>query len=580
MKEEALDHLKEAFDLEKFQVVDEGVDFLHVHRMGPATGAIAQRSMWVHALLRPEGEGTRVRLTVEPEGWGLSKRDSPVLAWYLEGLRDFLRDREDLSFREGVVGTNGASMRAADGKTLVPASLEFTNEAMRFSEWYVGPLRWVAFIGLGIAVALTRVTRNPILLGGVLIGSLLSFVVPWAYSRRHPSRLRLTRTGIVLLRGKPQKEILWEDLEGLVSVDPSSTDVYLAVREEKPRIRLSQMCSWQLQEIMNVRASAKQAKEWTWLFPQWRAIRRGMRAKLPNRIPSLDESRVLKVRRYFLNDPKKTLVAVSEAADKKALMRAAKKRWDDPKLVREFMKDASLEGYHDAAGVLAGRLMKLEPGDDEGFRVRFGALMELKKLDEAEALVETQLQAHPESSNAHLARSAVLKERGRIEDALYEVGQAVELDGNNVDALRLWAGIVSDEGGTAQAISELDYVAHAHPENWAPHYVLGELMTTKQAMDDAEKYLQKSLEVKATDEALGLLSAIYGNAQRHEDLVTLVEGARKERTVGPAPLLNLFSAYVELGRIGEAKRCLKSLKQVEQKEWLPAIAEAEARIAR
>jgi tetratricopeptide (TPR) repeat protein len=578
--EEALEHLREAFQSEGYDIVREGAASLRVRRQGPTAGLVRLRRSEIHASVAADAGGSHVELTLTPIGWWILKSDAEALGWYLEGLEEFLREREDLASVDGVVGKGGASLRSATRGTLVPAKIEFPNEAVRVSEWYVVPMRILALIVFGVGIALARVVKDMRLVAAVLVAAAVLVIAPTVASRRTPSTLRATRSGITLVRGKDERKIPWDRVEGIVPRGSASTDVLLAVRDEKPRIRLSQMCSWRLQDIMERREKAEKVREYPWLFPDWRVVRGGMAAKLPNRTPTPDECRTMGVRMYFLRDPRRTLVVVPEEGDVESLMRAAKAAWGDGDALRSLMKDAALEGYHGTAGTLAARLREIVPGDEEAFKIHFGSLMELKETEEAAKLVNAFLAEHPDSSNAHLARSAVLKDRGRIEDALYEVGRAVDLDGNNLEALRLWATIVSDEGGTAQAISELDYLAHAHPENWGPYYALGELMASKAAMDEAEKYLRKSLDVSVSDEAVGLLSALYGTSKRHKELVALVEDARKSRSLGPAPILNLFSAYMELGRISEAKRCLRGLKDVKDKEWLPAIAEAEARIAR
>lgn len=104
-----------------------------------------------------------------------------------------------------------------------------------------------------------------------------------------------------------------------------------------------------------------------------------------------------------------------------------------------------------------------------------------------------------------------------------------------------------------------------------PYFALGELFVSAGDKDEAETYLRKALARGPAPPAVASLSALYGQTNRLNELVDLVETARGSGDVPVPALLNLCRAYLDLGMASKAKGPLDDAAKHASQEWAPSI---------
>jgi tetratricopeptide (TPR) repeat protein len=307
------------------------------------------------------------------------------------------------------------------------------------------------------------------------------------------------------------------------------------------------------------------------MLPSWRKLKDGLLAGIPNRVHSNEESKSRGYRHYMLGDPLRTLILVKDEHDKKILLESANKKWNDPIYLEDIMNFALYEKYLEEAITIGKRLLQLAPDNEDILKNTFSCLLHLKRLEEAEKMIQKRIEAREPSSFEELVISSIHKERGRIEEALYHIGRSVNKNPNNLDALRTWIRIVSSESGKAQALSEMDYLATQYPSAWGPPCALGEWLFSEGDLEQAESYMKSAMEREASEEVIGFMSALYGSDGRFKELIELVENAKKKGEIGVAALMNLTQAYMSLGSWRKAKNSLDLAVKKAPLEYQPAL---------
>jgi len=558
------------------EVVHEEGTHLTLVRRRPVGRRIDEAACTIDIALAGSTLTIRFRL---PHKTGISSKLVGPLVAAFEGLEEAIRDREDLQVEEGVVAEGGTELRAPDGRILIPRKIELPTKADPLAVgWRILPMVILSFLSLVPLMAFG--TRDPGLafLGfGFFLG--LAFLYVWLLGRRVPRTVVLLPAGLVLRYPGREEVVPYGSVLRLRSLPAQPYDFVLEIGDGsvRRRVPVGYLAAYWIDRAKSAQASHERAPEW--ILPRWRVAQDGMRAGRPNRSGTFEEYRARKYRPYALLDPIRSMVLVAEDVDREVLTRAVRNAWQDRGRLRDLFRFAKFEDYPEEVALIGGRLLELDASDEEALAGTFAALMRLDRVDEAEALLTTRTRDREPTAAEHAMLGRVAHDRGRIEDALYHVGRAVEKDPNRLDALRAWASIVAAESGKAQALSELDYVASRHPGAWAPWVAVGEMLAGLGDMDGAERYFKKALERGPASPAVTALSALYGQMNRLTELVDVVEKARDAGDPPTPALLNLAHACMALGMWHEAKAVVEEAAQRAEFEWLPAIYELRRSLA-
>lgn len=185
----------------------------------------------------------------------------------------------------------------------------------------------------------------------------------------------------------------------------------------------------------------------------------------------------------------------------------------------------------------------------------------------------------PESAAARLAQA--LMRAGRYKEANAAIRRALYLEPDNKEYLEILTRTLSAGGGSdAAAISELQRMAEANPQNLTAVRTLATAQARAGRIDEAAKTLRTALARKGISEEertqLNVeLATMFADAQRYADAAAVYQEMLKERDINDAPLATeeqrevateLFQRIVNLqkrgGRFADAAATIGRMRRV------------------
>ncbi len=572
---ELADLLRNHYQGEGFVFVQEGTASMSLVRKRAVGPGVHRSSANLAFVLR--GEQLDIRYSLD-KGRGIAGRAAGPLVALFEALETAIHSREDLWVKPGVVSAGGSELRGPDGRVLIPGRITVRTRADPIYGRRILPVILLPLLGL-FAIILFR-QQLPVLafgLSGLSIAATLGYA--YALERRQPIAVDLEYDRVIIRYRKGFEQIPYE---AVARIDKLPEDPYAHFLVTTPalgekRILLGYEAAYRVDRALKAKRAFDRLAEW--MMPSWRMPRDGMPAAMPNRPGSTPEYQGLKYRPYALRDPKRSLILVPVDEDRAILRESATGASRNTTALRRLLVDAVIDDYAEVAAEVGKLLVTSDPTDSRVFLMTFQYLARLKRPNEVEALVQQRSRDRELGAEEHAAMAFVSQEQGRIEDAMFHLGKAVDLDPNCLEALRGWVAIVSAESGKAQALSELDYVASRHPGAWGPYLALAEWMLAMGDRENAEKYGKRALEREEAQQVVSFMSVVYAMSGRWQDLVKLVEDARTRGKAGTPATLNLVQAYMSLGSLRRAKECLEDARSRADREWLPSIAELQETLA-
>jgi len=494
-----------------------------------------------------------------------------------------LRERffEGSPFRQGRVSDDGT--RVVLDRPIEGISFNFIrNRIGETSIGFRGLLlgAGVTFYGVGAIYAWDTVLRgrepfNPaILVGFLLIGS-LGFV-PGVYamvSRRFPTAVLPSPRGIALrFRGGRTMEIPWGRIRGLQSDPYDAGAQKLVWSDAAGRTRKTKMGGEGLNAVTQVRKFMDQAREvGVAAFEAFNIAPPGTRVLVAPRFLTNPEMEFRKVGRRFL-PAGRVDVPIYVTTE------------DDAAIVSEYIAThrldlAGLKAIGTVAinhglwelGVAVFRAAREHAPDDPDVGMNLaGCLLRAKKPAEALAVVD-ELLRKAETATLYTMRAAILMQMEHVEDALHAVGKAVEREPDSLEALHMWFDLVASHGGIPEAVAELDYLASQRPGAWGPNLVLGFRLLEGGRFDEAAERMRRAYGAAQNEHTLYGLTSSLLQQRKVDDVVRLVEDARRSGTVGAAPQVNLAHAYAARGESEAALDVLNRIDAEVPPEMRPSV---------
>lgn len=267
-------------------------------------------------------------------------------------------------------------------------------------------------------------------------------------------------------------------------------------------------------------------------------------------------------------------VLVTREEDRQILLEYARRhKWGDAGVLREIAMACFQAGYFPEAEAVCRRILELDP-DDKGALLHVGvALLHDGRPAEAEAVVQEYLRCCPECSVGQVNLAKIYAETGRQSEADAALERALELDPDNAHALDLFYLGLRDTGQTAAALRRLERLAQTHPCAWGPYRAIAQHWQREGDPEQALAYCRRAYErAPRSGELLRALSGYLGQQGHLEELVSVVEGAARLGPIPPEATYNLARAYLELGRIGEARSLCDALRAGATPAWQPVLA--------
>ncbi len=265
----------------------------------------------------------------------------------------------------------------------------------------------------------------------------------------------------------------------------------------------------------------------------------------------------VKVKRYYREDG--TTIELTEEQDRETRKLDAEMNWDKVERLKELGKACLRSKYFDIAEWIFERVMELDEDDDEAVMDFASSLLNQKRWEEAEEIVSNFLATYPNSSVAHQFMAAIHEHNGDHESAMEEIEEALEADPNNENVLWMLYWKVHGTRGEAGVLEKLQELAVRFPQAWGPMYILARHYEDLDPVLAKEHY-ENTLRRADTDAILISYTAFLGKTGNYRDLIKAVEARRKRKSVDFRVLFNLGEAYLEEGRMDDAREISMELQ--------------------
>jgi len=224
---------------------------------------------------------------------------------------------------------------------------------------------------------------------------------------------------------------------------------------------------------------------------------------------------------------------------------------DKADMLYEVLVGALRIGAFDEAETGGRRLTEIDKESERSLAVLAIALMQNKKVDEAETLLRDGL-AKDEAERGpapllHLQLAKALATKGENDAAEDELWESLELDPNHPDAVLWWGRIAHEaepEGGFYRAMQQIEAIEGS----WFSRLWMARLHLEGQDHGSAVALYERSLpQAAGNPEAMAMISGDLGKAGAFQEAVRLIEPHYDPQAHGPFPGLNLAVACAKMG---------------------------------
>ena len=288
--------------------------------------------------------------------------------------------------------------------------------------------------------------------------------------------------------------------------------------------------------------------------------------------PSVDPSKDPNLIKVYDNYGRELFITRQQWRDS-ILMDNLKKAWDKPDHLASLITQSLYDGFHEDMVKPARRLIEIDPNQERSFTLLGFVLLQLKKLDEAEHVLSQYTAKHGESGVILTNLAKVYAERDDAEKSIDTLWRGLRVDPNQDNGLAWYAAIHRDKGGEAAAQEAFRRVA-AIPKSWRAQLWLAREALQRHDLIAAMKLYKDSLANAGEPAPADLLMQVSGDLGNNGYLAEILQlvaprfnASIHEIQVGN----NLMKAYVDLGRLDEAKRLLESLYAQNRPDWKQAL---------
>jgi pentatricopeptide repeat protein len=248
---------------------------------------------------------------------------------------------------------------------------------------------------------------------------------------------------------------------------------------------------------------------------------------------------------------------------------AIEKAWNDPAQLRAQIVQALRDEFPEHVLAAADRLVELDHESEDALVIAAAAWLATDNADAADRFLQRALAKHGPTGIILTNVAKVQEQRGAKREARVTLRRALELDPNQEMALGWWAADAHQAGGDAEYLAALEAIA-VLPNAWRPQLWLGRV---KLKMGDRAGALALYDQVLARSgdagDALMMVTGDLGNAGALEDIVRIAVPRYTPEAHGPAAGMNLARAFMQLGRIDDARAVVRRMQAM---GWAPLAA--------
>jgi tetratricopeptide (TPR) repeat protein len=248
---------------------------------------------------------------------------------------------------------------------------------------------------------------------------------------------------------------------------------------------------------------------------------------------------------------------------------ALKSNWDDPDALYGGIVQALGDDFVDEALPAVERLVELEPGSARAATTLAFVRMKQKRIDEAHRLLEDYLARHGPDAAVLNNLAKVHAERNDNDQVERTLWRSLELDPNLENSFGWYAALHRERGGANAAAQAIQRVAGL-PNAWLARMHLARLALDARDLPRAMGLYNEALGMMGTEVPATALMTITGDLGKRGFLAQLIELATKHYVPERHGVLvgnNLIKAYIDSGRIAEARATVERLFKLNRPDW-------------
>jgi tetratricopeptide (TPR) repeat protein len=246
-----------------------------------------------------------------------------------------------------------------------------------------------------------------------------------------------------------------------------------------------------------------------------------------------------------------------------------KKCWDNPDQLYSIIVGSLNDGYFTDVLGAAEHLYRIDPVTARGACIYGIVLTKNNRLDEAEAVLRSQMQKRGEEGYVLTNLAKVYSARNDTQKAVDTLWHALEVDPNQDNGLVWYAAIYRDRSGEEAAQNALRRVA-ALPGSWRAQLWLARAALDAHNLEKALGYYQESLSRVGDKIPADFLMQMGGDLGKHghlTELLQLTEPKFVPELHGLQVGNNLIKAHLDLGEIEPACKVLDQLYALKRPDY-------------
>lgn len=235
------------------------------------------------------------------------------------------------------------------------------------------------------------------------------------------------------------------------------------------------------------------------------------------------------------------------------------------------------------SGVPPGPIQALEPPQGEVSKLSLQALAhaEQGRYDDALRDLGRALELEPDNAATYAVRGAIHTAQRRYDDALDDLDRALELEPDDTFALARRSEVYRMKGRYHDALRDLSRALELEPDNPTTLVARGDLHTGQGRYDDAVPDFNRALELEPDNlTALASRGGIYAEQGRYDDALRDLNRALELDPSDAFVLATRGAIYAELGREDDALRDLDRALELDPGNDLAVQARRSLRDAR
>jgi tetratricopeptide (TPR) repeat protein len=259
---------------------------------------------------------------------------------------------------------------------------------------------------------------------------------------------------------------------------------------------------------------------------------------------------------------------------------ALRSNWDDAESLYGAILQALNDEFVAEVNEAVARLRELEPQSARAAAAYGFVLLRNGKDEEARQVLEGYLAEHGHEATVLNNLAKLYEKRGDADRVERTLWQSLEADPNIENSAGWYEMLHRERGGSALAVEALRRIA-ALPGSWRARLSLARHALDARDVRQAMAFYQEAIDMVGSEMPVDVLMAITGDLGKRGYLAQSIQMAAPryipERHGLPVGN-NLVKAYMDSGRIADARALLEKLFAVNRPEWKASLAFWEAQV--